>query len=60
MKRRYLDVNELSEYLGVPKGTLYVWVCQKRIPYAKMGGLLRFDYFEIDGWIKARSTAEYH
>ncbi len=60
MERRYLGIKELAEYLGIPKGTLYVWVCQKRIPYAKMGGLLRFDLREIDGWVKARSVVEFN
>ena len=60
MERRYLNINELSGYIGVPKGTLYVWVCQKRIPYAKIGGLLRFDLRQIDGWVKARSVAEFN
>jgi excisionase family DNA binding protein len=55
MERRYINVNELSEFIGIPKGTLYVWVCQKRIPYVKIGGLLRFDLREIDSWIKERS-----
>ena len=58
MEKRYLGIKELSEYIGIPKGTLYVWVCQKRIPYAKIGGLLRFDLREINTWIKARSVAE--
>lgn len=59
MERRYLNINELSEYVGIPKGTLYVWVCQKRIPYAKIGGLLRFDLRQIDEWVKARSIEEF-
>ena len=59
MDRRYLNINELSEYVGIPKGTLYVWTCQKRIPYTKIGGSkLRFDLKEIDVWIKERSVAE--
>jgi len=57
MEQRYLNINELSEYIGIPKGTLYVWVCQKRIPFAKISNLLRFDIREIDNWIKARSRA---
>mgnify|MGYP001616654698 CR=1 FL=1 len=60
MERRYLNIKELSDYMGIPKGTLYVWVCQKRIPYAKIGGLLRFDLREIDGWIKIKSVAEFN
>ena len=60
MERRYLNINELSEYIGIPKGTLYVWVCQKRIPYVKISNLLRFDLRDIDGWVKARSVAEFN
>jgi len=60
VERRYLNINELSEYIGIPKGTLYVWVCQKRIPYVKISNLLRFDLRDIDGWVKARSVAEFN
>jgi excisionase family DNA binding protein len=60
VERRYLNINELSEYIGIPKGTLYVWVCQKRIPHVKISNLLRFDLREIDGWVKVRSVAEFN
>ena len=60
MERRYLNINELSDYIGIPKGTLYVWVCQKRIPYVKISNLLRFDLRQIEGWVKARSVAEFN
>ena len=60
IERRYLNVNELSEYVGIPKSTLYAWVCWKRIPYAKLGKHLRFDLHQIDDWIKKRSVAEYN
>jgi len=60
MVKRYININELSDYIGIPKSTLYVWVCQKRIPYAKIGGHLRFDLQTIDGWIGARSVAEFN
>ena len=54
MERRYLNINELSNYIGIPKGTLYVWVCQKRIPYIKISNLLRFDLRQIDDWIREK------
>ena len=56
---RYLTITELSSYIGVPKGTLYVWVCQRRIPYVKIGSLLRFDTHEIENWIKMKRVAEF-
>ena len=47
MEKRYLGIEELSQYLGLTKGTLYVWVCQRRIPYLKVGKLVKFDIIEV-------------
>jgi len=51
MQRRLIDINELSEYLGISKHTLYTWVSQRRIPYVKVGRLTKFDLDDIDEWI---------
>jgi excisionase family DNA binding protein len=56
--KRYVNPQELSEYLGLSKGTLYVWVCRRQIPYLKVGKLLRFDLKEIEGWLKDKRIAE--
>ncbi len=58
IERRYLGIDEFADYLGVPKGTLYVWVCQKKIPYLKIGKLLKFDLKEIEQWLKDRRFKE--
>ena len=55
MKKRIVSIAELSEYLGTPKGTLYHWVSQRKIPYVKLGRSTRFDIAEIDGWLARRS-----
>ena len=52
MEKRFLGLQEVSEYLGVTRGTLYVWVCHKRITYLKMGRLVKFDLQEIEAWLK--------
>ena len=41
-------------YLGFTKGTLYVWVCQRRIPYLKIGKLVKFDIIEVENWLKEK------
>ncbi|MHB2026816.1 MAG: helix-turn-helix domain-containing protein [Elusimicrobiota bacterium] len=46
----YMNVDELTEYLGIAKWTLYQWVSQQRIPHYKFGGLLRFRNTEIEAW----------
>lgn len=51
MQKRYLSINELSEYIGITKGTIYVWVCHRKIPYYKIGRLVKFDIHKIDKWI---------
>ena len=58
VERRFLGINDFSDYLGVPKGTLYVWVCQKKIPYLKVGKLVKFDLSEIEGWLKDKRFKE--
>jgi excisionase family DNA binding protein len=58
MDRRYLGIEEASQYLGLTKGTLYVWVCQRRIPYLKIGKLLKFDIIEIENWLEDKRRKE--
>jgi excisionase family DNA binding protein len=58
MERRYLGIKELSEYLGLTKGTLYVWVCHKEIPHLKIGKLLKFDLIKIEEWLKDKRITE--
>ena len=56
-QKRLIGINELSEYLQVSKNTIYSWVWQKRIPYTKIGHLLRFDLSVIEKWVKENSVA---
>jgi len=44
---RLIDINELSQRLSIPKGTLYNWVYLRRIPFIKAGRSLRFDADEV-------------
>lgn len=58
MEKRFIGIEDLSQYLGLTKGTLYVWVCQRRIPYLKIGKLLKFDIIEIQDWIEDKRVKE--
>lgn len=50
-KKIFIGIKELSEYLDIKANTLYSWVSMRKIPYIKMGRLVRFDLKEIDKWI---------
>jgi excisionase family DNA binding protein len=56
MDRRFLKVGEVADYLGLSKNTVYSWVCQKRIPYFKVGRLVKFDRQKIDRWAETREV----
>lgn len=58
MEKRFVGITDLAQYLGLTKGTLYVWVCQRRIPYLKIGKLVKFDIIEIDQWLKDKRVKE--
>jgi len=45
-------MDECAELLRVSKGTLYVWVFQRKIPRIKLGKLNRFDRQTIDQMMK--------
>ena len=58
MEKRYLGIKEMSEYIGLTEGTLRVWTCYKKIPYLKIGRLVKFDLREIEVWLKDKKVEE--
>ena len=54
MERRFIAKEEFAEYLGVSVETVRAWVWQRRIPYVKVGRLVRFDLKEIEAWLEDR------
>lgn len=52
---RLLNIQEVAQYTGLSVHTLYTMVSQRRIPYAKMGRLTKFNQQAIDDWI-AKNT----
>ncbi|MFH0732202.1 MAG: helix-turn-helix domain-containing protein [Candidatus Omnitrophota bacterium] len=56
MNRRFINIQELSEYIGVSPNTVRSWVWLKQIPYHKLGRLVKFDLQEIENWLKIRKV----
>ena len=48
--------DQCAAFLQVEVGTLYVMKHQRRIPYRKVGHLLRFDLGEIIEWTKQNAS----
>ena len=47
-----MNVKQVSQMLAVKESTLYDWVEKNKIPYRKMGRLVRFNHDEIVRWLK--------
>ena len=52
MDDRWLSVEEIAEYLGITRYTVYKWVGRLGLPSHKIGRLLKFSKTEIDEWVK--------
>jgi excisionase family DNA binding protein len=53
---RLLTIEEVSNKLGVRKSTLYSWSHQRRIPYVKVGSLLRFRLRDVEKWLEQQTV----
>ena len=47
-KRRYVNINEVSEYMSIPVKSLYELASLGRIPSIKLGKRVLFDLQDID------------
>jgi excisionase family DNA binding protein len=57
-RRPLLGYREAAQLLGVPRGTLYAWVSEGRIPHIRFSGrMVRFDPDEIEAWIDAQRVS---
>lgn len=50
---KIMTVKEVSELLKVKEKTLYQWAELGQIPCIKMNGCLRFDFDDIQNWVKS-------
>ena len=53
MRRGLISANEIAELLGIECQTVYLWVRQKRIPFYRVGRLVKFDEAEVLARFKA-------
>jgi len=58
MSDRWLSVEEIAEYLGVSKDTVYAWISKRNMPAHRIGRLWKFKTDEVDEWVRSRGAAE--
>ncbi len=52
MEDRWLSVDEIGDYLGVKRDTIYKWISVKAMSAHKIGRLWKFIKDEVDEWVR--------
>jgi excisionase family DNA binding protein len=47
-----MTTKQLAEYLSLKPQTLRLWICQRKIPFFKIGGSVRFRRSEIEALLE--------
>ncbi len=58
MADRWLSVEEIAEYLGVSRDTVYAWIAKKDMPAHKVGRFWKFKADEVDEWVRSGKASE--
>ena len=58
MSDRWLSVEEIAEYLGVSKDTIYAWINKRNMPAHRIGRLWKFKTDEVDEWVRSGGASE--
>ena len=57
MDDRWMSVDDIAEYLGVSKDTVYSWVASKGMPGFKVGRFWKFKKEDVDTWVRDGGAA---
>ncbi|NUM58137.1 MAG: helix-turn-helix domain-containing protein [Bdellovibrionaceae bacterium] len=53
---QYLNIDQVAEFLQLPKSWIYERTRNNTIPHYKMGKYLRFKKSDLDTWISKNSS----
>lgn len=53
---RLVSIQDAAAYTNLSPHTLYTMVSQRRIPFVKVGRLVKFDLDLLDKWIKQQTV----
>ena len=57
MSEPWLSADDIANYMGVMKDTIYAWTADKEMPAHKIGPLWKFQTNEVDDWVRRGSAA---
>ena len=58
LEDRWLSVDEIGDYLGIKRDTVYKWISEKGMPGHKIGRLWKYKKDEVDTWVLEGKAGE--
>lgn len=58
MEDRWLSVDEIAEYLGVKRDTIYKWIAEREMPAHRVGRFWKFKIYQVDTWVENGNASE--
>ena len=58
MEDRWLSVDEIAEYLGVKRDTVYKWIAERDMPAHRVGRFWKFKKDKVDKWVENRKASD--
>lgn len=52
--KRYMDVQEIAQYLGISRWMIYKYIKNRDIPFIPFGRVIRFDRVAVERWAEKR------
>ncbi len=59
MQDRWLSVDEIGDYLGIKRDTVYKWISEKDMPAHKIGRLWKLKKDEVDTWVRDGKASDF-
>lgn len=58
MDDKWLSADEIAEYLGISKDTVYAWISNRKLPGHRIGRFWKFKRSEVDVWVRSGEAAD--
>jgi len=55
---KWVNLEDVAEYLSVSKDTIRAWIRENKIPFCKAGKRYKFKISEIDDYVRNGKIAE--
>ena len=56
IKERLLSVEDICQYLGLSRDTVYKWIENKGLPAYRLGRLWKFKKEDVDKWLEQNAS----